>query len=161
MELWRGVAAGQPVVLTARSGLFLPFRNLQLIIVDEEHDASFKQFDPAPRYHARDAAVYLAQRYGAKVLLGTATPSVETYHNAHTGKYGLVEMPERFGGLELPEVQTIDLREQHKTKRMQSIFSQLLLENLERVLDQGEQAILFQNRRGYAPALECQVCRAG
>ena len=158
VELWRGVAAGQPVVLTARSGLFLPFRNLQLIIVDEEHDASFKQFDPAPRYHARDAAVYLAQRYGAKVLLGTATPSVETYHNAHTGKYGLVEMPERFGGLELPEVQTIDLREQHKTKRMQSIFSQLLLENLERVLDHGEQAILFQNRRGYAPALECQVC---
>lgn len=158
VELWRGVAAGQPVVLTARSGLFLPFRNLQLIIVDEEHDASFKQFDPAPRYHARDAAIYLAQRYGAKVLLGTATPSIESYYNAHSGKYGLVEMPERFGGLELPEVKTIDLREQHKTKRMQSIFSQALLENIERALDQGEQVILFQNRRGYAPALNCQVC---
>lgn len=158
VEIWRNTAAGQAVVLSARSGLFLPFRRLQLVIVDEEHDPSFKQYDPAPRYHARDAALYLAQLYDARVLLGTATPSVETYYNAATGKYGLVEMNERFGGLELPETQTIDLREQYKTKRMQSIFSQALLEQLEQVIDRGGQAILFQNRRGYAPSLQCGVC---
>lgn len=158
VELWRSAAAGKPVLLTARSGLFLPFQNLKLIIVDEEHDASFKQYDPAPRYHARDTAIYVAGLYGAKVLLGTATPGIESYYNAQTGKYGLVEMPERFGGLQLPEVRTIDLREQHKTKQMHSLFAAPLLESLQTALDKGEQAILFQNRRGYAPALECQVC---
>ncbi len=158
VEVWRAAAAGKPVLLTARSGLFLPFQNLQLVIVDEEHDPSFKQYDPAPRYHARDTAIYLANLYGAKVLLGTATPAVETYHNAQTGKYGLVEMSERFGGLQLPEIETIDLRQVMKAKQMQSIFAPLLLESLQQAIDNGEQAILFQNRRGYAPMLECQVC---
>ncbi len=158
VEVWRAAQAGKPVLLAARSGLFLPFQNLQLIIVDEEHDASFKQYDPAPRYNARDTAIYLASLYGAKVLLGTATPSVETWHNAQTGKYGLVEMPERFSGIELPEMQIIDLREQHKNRQMQSIFAPALLDALRTALANGEQAILFQNRRGYSPILECQVC---
>lgn len=158
VEVWKSAVAGKPIILAARSGLFLPFHNLQLIIVDEEHDPSFKQYDPAPRYHARDTAIFLANIYGAKTLLGTATPSLETWHNAQTGKFGLVEMPERFGGLELPEIQTIDLREQLKNRQMQSIFSKPLLDNLQLALERGEQAILFQNRRGYAPMLECQVC---
>ncbi len=158
VEIWKSAAAGKPIILAARSGLFLPFQNLQLVIVDEEHDASFKQYDPAPRYHARDTAIFLANLYGAKTLLGTATPSLETWHNAQTGKFGLVEMPERFGGLELPAMETIDLREQLKNRQMQSIFSTPLLENLQKALDNGEQAILFQNRRGYAPMLECEVC---
>ncbi|MEQ1744435.1 MAG: primosomal protein N' [Saprospiraceae bacterium] len=158
VEVWRAALSGKPVVLSARSGLFLPFQNLQLIIVDEEHDPSFKQYEPAPRYHARDTAIFLAGLYGAKVLLGTATPALETYHNARSGKFGLVEMPERFGGLELPEIRPVDLREQHKTKQMQSIFSPILLEALQSALDNGEQAILFQNRRGYSPVLECQTC---
>ncbi|MCC6280143.1 MAG: primosomal protein N' [Saprospiraceae bacterium] len=158
VEVWKAATSGKPVILAARSGLFLPFHNLQLIIVDEEHDNSFKQYDPAPRYHARDTAIYLAHLYGAKVLLGTATPSIESWHNAQSGKYGLVEMPERFGGLELPEIETIDLREQMKTKQMQSIFAAPLIEQLQKSIEKGEQAILFQNRRGYAPMLECQVC---
>ncbi|HND88249.1 MAG TPA: primosomal protein N', partial [Saprospiraceae bacterium] len=131
---------------------------LRLIIVDEEYDSSFKQYDPAPRYHARDTAVFLAKLYGAKTLLGTATPSLETWHNALTGKYGLVEMPERFGGLELPDIQTVDLREQMKTRQMQSIFSAPLITQMKAALERKEQVILFQNRRGYAPVLECQVC---
>ncbi|MBL7809790.1 MAG: primosomal protein N' [Saprospiraceae bacterium] len=158
VEVWKAAAAGKPVILAARSGLFLPYKQLGLVIVDEEHDPSFKQYDPAPRYHARDTAIYLAGLYGAKTVLGTATPALETWHNVETGKYGLVTMPERFGGLELPVVQTIDLREQMKYRQMQSIFSKPLLENLQRALDNGEQAILFQNRRGYAPMLECEVC---
>lgn len=158
VEVWKAAAAGKPVILAARSGLFLPYKQLGLVIVDEEHDPSFKQYDPAPRYHARDTAIYLAGLYGAKTVLGTATPALETWYNVETGKYGLVTMPERFGGLELPEVQTIDLREQMKYRQMQSIFSKPLLENLQRALDNGEQAILFQNRRGYAPMLECEVC---
>lgn len=158
VEVWKAAMAGKPLILAARSGLFLPFQNLRLVIVDEEHDPSFKQYDPAPRYHARDTAVFLAKLYGAKTLLGTATPSLETWHNATTGKYAIVEMPERFGGLKLPLIQTIDLREQHQNRQMQSIFSKPLLEQLQLALDNGEQAILFQNRRGYAPILECQVC---
>ena len=158
VEIWRSAVAGQSVIMAARSGLFLPFRNLQLVIVDEEHDTSFKQFDPAPRYHARDTAIYLAKLYGAKVLLGTATPSLESYHNAQTGKYGLVALSERFGGLQLPEIQPVDLRDQMKKRQMQSIFSTPLMEALQSALTQGEQAILFQNRRGYSPILECQTC---
>jgi len=158
VEVWKSAVAGKPVILAARSGLFLPFQNLKLVIVDEEHDSSFKQYDPAPRYHARDTAIFLASLYGAKTLLGTATPSLETWHNTLTGKFGLVTMPERFGGLELPEIQTIDLREQMKNRQMQSIFSTQLLDSLQSALDKGEQAILFQNRRGYAPILECEVC---
>ena len=158
VEIWRSAAAGQSVILAARSGLFLPFQRLQLIIVDEEHDNSYKQYDPAPRYNARDTAIYLARLYGAKVLLGTATPSLESYYNTQTGKYGLVNLTDRFGGLQLPEMQPIDLKEQHKQKQMQGIFSTPLLESLQAALDAGEQAILFQNRRGYSPILECQVC---
>ena len=158
VELWRNTAAGQPVILSARSGLFLPFQNLQLVIVDEEHDPSFKQYDPAPRYHARDTAIYLAGLYGAKVLLGTATPALETYFNASSGKYGLVELRERFGGVEMPEIDTVDLRDQLKTRRMQGIFSSTLLDSLQAALANGEQVILFQNRRGFAPIMECQVC---
>ncbi len=158
VEVWRSAAEGKPVILSARSGLFLPFQNLQLVIVDEEHDPSFKQYDPAPRYHARDTAIFLARLYGAKVLLGTATPALETYFNATAGKYGLVEMRERFGGLELPEMEMVDLRDQMKTRRMQGIFSSTLLESLQAALANGEQVILFQNRRGFAPILECQVC---
>ena len=158
VEIWRSAAAGQSVILAARSGLFLPFQRLQLLIVDEEHDNSYKQYDPAPRYNARDTAIYLARLYGAKVLLGTATPSLESYYNTQTGKYGLVELNERFGGLQLPDMQSIDLKEQYKQKQMQGIFSTPLLESLQAAIDQGEQAILFQNRRGYSPILECQVC---
>ncbi len=158
VEIWREVAAGKPVVLAARSGLFLPFSNLQLVIVDEEHDPSFKQYEPAPRYHARDTAIYLASQTGANVLLGSATPGVESYYNAQTGKYGLVELKERFGGLQMPEIETIDLKEQHKKKQMHSIFSKPLIDALKLAIENGEQAILFQNRRGYAPVLECQIC---
>lgn len=158
VEVWRAAVSGKPVLLSARSGLFLPFQNLQLIIVDEEHDPSFKQYDPAPRYNARDTAIYLAGLYGARVLLGTATPSLESYFNAQNGKYGLVELQERFGGLQLPEIRPVDLKEQHKTKQMQSLFSPVLLEALKTALERGEQAILFQNRRGYSPILECQTC---
>jgi len=158
VEVWKAAQAGKSVILAARSGLFLPFRNLKLIVVDEEHDPSFKQYDPAPRYHARDAAVYLAGLYGAKTLLGTATPSLETWHNVLSGKYGLVEMKERFSGVEMPDISVVDLREQLKTRQMQSIFSKPLLEKLTQTIANGEQAILFQNRRGYAPVLKCEVC---
>ncbi len=158
VEIWRAAAEGRPVFLTARSGLFLPFKNLQLIIVDEEHDPSFKQQDPAPRYQARDSAIYLARLCCANVLLGTATPSLESWHNAQIGKYGLVSMPKRFGDVPLPTVRLVDLREQQKSRQMQSIFSATLIEALEQAIGQGEQAILFQNRRGYAPILECKTC---
>lgn len=158
VEVWRAAAAGKSVILAARSGLFLPFKDLKLVIVDEEHDPSYKQYDPAPRYHARDAAIFLASLYGAKTLLGTATPSLETWHNALTGKFGLVEMPERVGDVQLPEIQTVDLREQAKTKQMQSIFSKPLLEHISAAISAEQQVILFQNRRGYAPILECNVC---
>jgi primosomal protein N' (replication factor Y) len=158
VELWRSATEGKPLIMAARSGLFLPFQNLQLIIVDEEHDNSFKQYDPAPRYNARDTAIYLAHLYQAKVLLGTATPSVESYYNASTGKYGLVVLNERYGGMQMPEVKMIDLKEEQKTKRMQGIFSTEMLESLKKTLEAGEQVILFQNRRGYSPILECQTC---
>lgn len=158
VELWSAVSTGKPVVLAARSGLFLPFKDLKLVVIDEEHDPSFKQYDPAPRYHARDTAIYLAHLYKAKVLLGTATPALETYVNAQTGKYGWVTLNKRFGGLELPALQTIDLRHQLKTKQMHGIFSAPLLDALKTALAAGEQAILFQNRRGFAPIMSCQTC---
>jgi primosomal protein N' (replication factor Y) (superfamily II helicase) len=159
VEVWQAAATGKPVILAARSGLFLPFQRLQLIIVDEEHDPSFKQYDPAPRYHARDTAIVLAKRYGAKTLLGTATPSLESWHNARSGKYGYVEMSDRFGGLQLPAIEPVDLREQTQRKQLHGIFSKPLLDALQTALDQGEQAILFQNRRGHSPVLECQTCQ--
>jgi primosomal protein N' (replication factor Y) len=158
VELWKEVQVGKPVILAARSGVFLPFQNLQLIIVDEEHDPSFKQNDPNPRYQGRDTAVYLATIHDAKVLLGTATPSIESYQNVVRKKYGLVEMNERFGGIGLPDIHIIDLKEATQKKLMQSIFSMEMIQELKGALAKGDQIILFQNRRGYAPVLHCQTC---
>ena len=149
---------GYQVILGVRSSVFLPFQNLGLIIVDEEHENTYKQFDPAPRYHARDAALYLAHLHQAKTLLGTATPAIETYYNAQTGKYGLVELFQRHQNLELPEIIISDIKEAKRKKLMKSIFSPELLELMENSLNNKEQVILFQNRRGYAPYLECKDC---
>ena len=142
----------------ARSAVFLPFQRLGLVIIDEEHETSYKQQDPAPRYHARSAAIMLAQMYKAKTLLGTATPSLESYHNAKTGKYGLVELKERYQGMELPEIQVVDTADLQKRKMMAGPFSPLLLARVREALENGEQAILFQNRRGFAPVVECHQC---
>ena len=146
------------VILGARSAIFLPFSDLGLIIVDEEHEPSYKQQDPAPRYHARSAAIMMAHWYGAKVLLGTATPSIESYHNALSGKYGLVEMKERFQGLQLPQITMIDLQRQYHRKEMYGHFADPLVDKIREELAKGKQVILFQNRRGYAPVLQCTKC---
>ena len=146
------------VILGARSAIFLPFNNLGLIIVDEEHEPSYKQQDPAPRYHARSAAIMMAYWYGAKVLLGTATPSIESYYNALSGKYGLVEMKERFQGLQLPQISMIDLQRQYHRKEMYGHFADPLVDRIREELAKGKQVILFQNRRGYAPVLQCTKC---
>jgi primosomal protein N' (replication factor Y) (superfamily II helicase) len=146
------------LIIGARSALFLPFSDLGLVIVDEEHDSSFKQFDPAPRYNARDAAIYLAHIHKAKILLGSATPSIESYYNAQDGKYGFVEMKQRFGGIQMPEILIADIKEATKRKEMKSHFSPLLLDTITLALDKKEQVILFQNRRGFAPQLECNIC---
>lgn len=158
VEIWEAALAGTPIVLGARSALFLPFVDLGLIIVDEEHDPSYKQKDPAPRYNARDTAIYLAHQFGAKVLLGTATPSLETYYNVLQEKYGLVELKERFGAATLPEIKIIDAGEEVRKKRMKSHFTQQLLDEITATLERGEQVILFQNRRGYAPIYSCNTC---
>ncbi|HQU60552.1 MAG TPA: primosomal protein N', partial [Saprospiraceae bacterium] len=158
VELWNSVLKGKPVVLGARSALFLPFRKLGLIVVDEEHDSSYKQYEPNPRYNARDAAIYLAQLHGAKTLLGTATPSLESYFNAKSKKYGLVAMSERFGGLEMPQIVVADAKQELKERKLQSHFTTALLDELKATLERGEQAILFQNRRGYAPTYRCTTC---
>ncbi len=158
VELWSQAFGGKPIILGVRSALFLPFQNLKLIIVDEEHDPSFKQQDPAPRYNARDASIFLASQYKAKVLLGTATPSVETYANAQNGKFGLVEMTERFGGLQMPEIAIVDMKEETKKKTVVGNFSSALVNELKEALKRGEQVILFQNRRGYAPTYTCSTC---
>ena len=139
---------GGRLILGARSAIFLPFSDLGLIIVDEEHEPSYKQQDPAPRYHARSAAIMMAQWYGAKVLLGTATPSIESYHNALNGKYGLVEMTERFQGLQLPQITMIDLQRQYHRKEMYGHFADPLVDRIREELAKGKQVILFQNRRG-------------
>lgn len=146
------------VVLGARSAVFLPISNLGLIIVDEEHDPSYKQAEPNPRYHARAAAIVMAKEHGAKVLLGTATPSVESYYLAQKGVYGLVSLTERFGGLELPEIKLIDLRRQYERKEMYGHFSDPLVERIHQCLADNKQVILFQNRRGYAPQIQCMAC---
>lgn len=158
VEVWQKVLNGHAVVLSARSGVFLPFQNLGLIVVDEEHDPSFKQNDPNPRYQGRDVAIYLAKLHGANVLLGTATPSIESYQNVQWKKYALVEMKERFGGLKLPETTILDLRAATKQQQMQSIFSNALMDELKAAIERQEQVILFQNRRGYAPILHCDTC---
>ena len=160
VEIWQKQLSKNPydVILGARSAVFLPFQRLGLVIVDEEHETSYKQQDPMPRYHARSAAIVLAQSLGAKVLLGTATPCAETWHNAQTGKYGLVTLTERYKGIELPEIQVIDIKDLQHRKMMNGPFSPTLLLKVRKALERGEQAILFQNRRGYAPMIECKQC---
>ena len=146
------------MILGVRSSVFLPFSRLGLVIVDEEHENTYKQQDPAPRYHARNAAIVLASMYGAKTLLGTATPSIESYFNAQTGKYGLVEIKERFQEIQLPEIVPVDIKELYRKKRMTGPFSPLLLKEITDALQRDEQVILFQNRRGFAPMIECRTC---
>ena len=160
VEIWQKQLGdkGYDIILGVRSSVFLPFRNLGLVIVDEEHENTYKQQDPAPRYHARNAAIVLAAMYGAKVLLGTATPSVETWYNATNGKYGLVELKERYQEIRLPEILPVDIKELHRKKRMIGQFSPLLIQYIREALDQKEQVILFQNRRGFAPMIECRTC---
>lgn len=161
VEVWNNVLvkkAKAQIVLGARSALFLPYSNLGLIIVDEEHEGSFKQFDPAPRYHARDAAIVLATLHQSNIILGSATPSIESYHNALTGKYGYTGIDRRFGNVLMPEIELVDLKEQTRKRRMKGHFSERLLAEITETLNDGEQVILFQNRRGYAPILECTTC---
>ncbi len=165
-EVWNNIAGRDDdkihkkysIILGPRSSLFLPYDNLGLIIVDEEHDSSYKQFDPAPRYNARDAAIYLATLHNAKVLLGSATPAIESYYNAKSGKYGLVEITQRYGGVKLPKVVVVNLMEEKKRRMMKSHFSSVLLKNMTDAIELGHQVILFQNRRGFSLRIECDVC---
>lgn len=160
VEIWQKQlgAANYDIILGVRSSVFLPFQNLGLVIVDEEHETTYKQQDPAPRYHARNAAIVLAMMYGAKTLLGTATPSIETWQNAVAGKYGFVQLKERYKEIQLPEIVPVDIKELYRKKRMVGPFSPLLIQYMREALDQKEQVILFQNRRGFAPMIECRVC---
>lgn len=164
VEIWKKQLSPNPydVILGARSAVFLPFQKLGLIIIDEEHETSFKQQDPAPRYHARSVAIMMAAKMGqgtdCKVLLGTATPSMESYYNAVKGKYGLVTLNSRYQDIQLPEIQIVDVRDLQKRKMMQGPFSPLLLGSIKKALAAGEQVILFQNRRGFAPMIECRQC---
>lgn len=165
VETWNNINSDNPnsnnqyqLILGVRSSIFLPFNNLGLIIVDEEHENTYKQFNPAPRYQTRDSAIVLAKIHGAKVLLGTATPSIESYYNAKTGKYGLVLLKERHLNIALPEIEIADIKEARRKKQMKSHFTPTLLENLQLALDKKEQVILFQNRRGFAPYIECHEC---
>ncbi|HEY8784485.1 MAG TPA: primosomal protein N' [Mucilaginibacter sp.] len=159
VEVWRKVLNNEyKVVLGARSSVFLPFNDLGLIIVDEEHETSYKQYDPAPRYNARDAAIFLTNMYKAKVLLGSATPSFESYYNARMHKYGFAELTERYGGVKLPEIEVVSIIEETKKKTIQSHFTSVLMNDIKQALADKEQVILFQNRRGYAPVLICKIC---
>ena len=161
VEVWNQVLNSSDkaqIVIGARSALFLPFQNLGLIIIDEEHEHTFKQTDPAPRYHARDAAIVLANFHKAKVILGSATPSIETYYNAQNNKYGLVEMHQRFGSAVMPEIELVDLKDSYFRKKMNGHFSFTLVEAITEALVHKEQIILFQNRRGYSPIIECMTC---
>lgn len=160
VEIWNTLLDSREprLVLGVRSSIFLPFADLGLVIVDEEHETSYKQYDPAPRYHARNAAIVLASMHGAKTLLGTATPAIETYFNARQGKYGLVELKKRFNDVELPEIIPVDVKEMRKKNRMQGNFTPELLNRMQHALQAGEQVILFQNRRGFAPMVECKQC---
>ncbi|HTH82259.1 MAG TPA: primosomal protein N' [Mucilaginibacter sp.] len=159
VEVWQKVLSNEyKVVLGARSSVFLPFADLGLIIVDEEHETSYKQFDPAPRYNARDASIFLANMHNGKVLLGSATPSFESYFNARTNKYGFAELTERYGGVELPVIEVVSIAEETKQKKIQSHFTSVLMLDIHQALSNKEQVILFQNRRGYAPVLLCKIC---
>lgn len=162
VEIWNHVLHNHPerfrIILGARSSIFLPFQDLGLVIVDEEHESSFKQYDPSPRYNARDCSFILAKKFNAKVLLGSATPAIETYYNAVSGKYGFVSLTSRFGGLKLPEIFVADIKKESKQKTMHEHFSSLLLNLMKEALERGEQIILFQNRRGFTPIWTCEVC---
>lgn len=160
VEIWKKQLSATPydVILGARSAVLLPFTNLGLVIIDEEHETSFKQQDPAPRYHARSVAIMLARKYGAKVLLGSATPSLESWNNAHTGKFGLVSLTHRYNDIQLPEIEVVDIKDLQHRKMMNGPFSPRLMAAVRTALDSGEQAILFQNRRGFAPLIECREC---
>src|SRR5690606_37169609 len=161
VEVWNNVLSEKPkaqVVIGARSSLFLPFKNLGLIIVDEEHEPSFKQYSPAPRYNARDSAIVLANFQKAKLLMGSATPSLESYHNAKTGKYGLVSLKKRFGNVLMPTIELVDIKGKSRKKQMTGHFSDQLLAEMKEVLKNEEQIILFQNRRGFSPVVECTTC---
>ena len=160
VEVWNKQLSDTPydIILGVRSSVFLPFKDLGLVIVDEEHESTYKQQDPAPRYHARSVAIMLASRYGGKVLLGTATPSIESYYNTQCGKYGLVRLTERYNQVQLPRIEVVDLKEEYHRKRMYGPFSTALHDAMRDALSQGKQVILFQNRRGYAPMLECEAC---
>lgn len=162
VEIWNKVLVNNNsefrLIIGARSAVFLPYQNLGLIIVDEEHETSFKQYDPSPRYNARDTAMILAHSHQAKTLLGSATPSFESYFNAKLGKYGLVELTERYKGVQLPDISCADLKSERKLKTMYTNFSSLLLQEIETTLKKKEQVILFQNRRGYTPRWSCEVC---
>jgi primosomal protein N' (replication factor Y) len=161
VEVWNNVLNNLPkaqVVLGARSSVLLPFKNLGLIIVDEEHESSYKQFDPAPRYHARETAIVLANIFKSKTLLGSATPSLESYYNAQQGKFGLVELNHRYNNVMMPDIELVDIKDKQKRKRMQGHFSDRLIEEITETLKQGFQVILFQNRRGFSPIVECNSC---
>ncbi|MCB0475365.1 MAG: primosomal protein N', partial [Flavobacteriaceae bacterium] len=161
VEVWNNTLADKPsaqLILGARSAVFLPFNDLGLIIVDEEHEPSYKQFDPAPRYHARDAAIVLANLHHAKVLLGSATPAIESFYNAKQDKYGLVTLNRRYQDLLLPEIELADLKESYRKKRMTGHFTERLFLLMQEALAEKEQVILFQNRRGYAPVVTCKAC---
>ena len=160
VEIWQKQLSNEPyeVILGARSAVFLPFQRLGLVIIDEEHENSFKQQDPTPRYHARSVAIVLAQMYGAKTLLGTATPSIESYRNAQLGKYGLVTLSQRYKDIQLPTIEVVDIKDLRRRKLMSGPFSPRLIAAVRNALQRGEQAILFQNRRGFAPMIECRTC---
>ena len=161
VEVWNNVLANKSkaqIIIGARSSMFLPFSNLGLIIVDEEHEPSFKQYNPAPRYHARDSAIVLGTLHKAKLLMGSATPSLESYHNAEIGKFGLIRMKKRFGNVLMPDIELVDIKEKHRKKQMKGHFSDSLLEAMHDALKNNEQIILFQNRRGYSPVVECTTC---
>ena len=161
VEVWNNVLENKTkaqIILGARSSIFLPFSDLGLIVVDEEHETSYKQFEPSPRYNARDSAIVLAKLHNAKVLLGSATPSLESYFNAQQNKYGFVELNRRFGNVQLPKIELIDVKEKHRKKEMKGHFSDRLLKLIQEALDEKEQVILFQNRRGYSPIVECTTC---
>ncbi|MEQ9438242.1 MAG: primosomal protein N' [Cyclobacteriaceae bacterium] len=159
VEVWQGILAGDyPLVVGVRSAVLLPFNNLSLIIVDEEHETSYKQFDPAPRYHARDVALMLSRLHHGKTLLGSATPSIESFYHASHAKYGLVTLNNRYGNAQLPNIELVDIKAERKQKTMQEDFSSVLLDTMQEVMNKGEQAIIFQNRRGYAPYLHCEDC---
>lgn len=160
VEIWEKQLSNTPydIILGARSSVFLPFKNLGLVIVDEEHETSYKQQDPAPRYNGKNTALMLAQMFGAKTILGTATPSLETYYNAQKGKYGIVSLTHRYKDIKLPEIKVVDIHDLQRRKMMKGLFSPLLTDSIHEALQNGEQVILFQNRRGFSPIMECKQC---